>query len=1036
MDVAALLEYTDYSDSFYLEESRFSKFPVHSHTFHVAKEKCGLKGVYTLQAPQDSPLAQSMIPVVYVCKADSEEQAVEFHRLVWNQNIVPFLLVESPRHIRLYPGFEYNTGKGAQREQHLKLVLKDADSVLAQLSEFSAQSINNGTIWNRWNQRINQENRVDSKLLGDLDILSKELAKKNLDPHTAHSLIGKYVYLHYLKDRQILSPRKLSEWNICENNIFGRNATADGFYRVCEKLDLWLNGTVFPLSRENGPSEEQIRQTAAAFSGDDPKTGQMHLGFKAYDFQHIPIETLSNVYEQFLHEKGGGNATGAYYTPIFLVNFILDELETKKPLQKGMTVFDPSCGSGAFLVQSYRRLIEKEIGTAPNRKLYPFDLRELLVGHIFGLDVDEDACGIAELSLTMTLLDYVEPPDLEEPVYENFTLPCLRNRNIFHCIGGFFDPESEWTRVKPVRGYDWIVGNPPWKSAQAQKDSPYSDVKARKWMLKEKSSSPVPNYQIAAAFAWKAARHISDRGSIGLLMPALLLFNIPAQDFRSRFFSQMNCWCVVNFANLRRILFKKAINPAAAFFYTPSANGANSNSYILTYAPFATNQLSRYHSGNHRNSKWAPLWAITVNGDELREISVKEAASGDSLPWKLAMWGSHRDKYLLTSLARQFPSFDEFRLKNILEIYEGVPLRSEKHAGLKVHRPDLINKNELIMSALHGLREVFSVPKKALRKLSPERAYIRKNRGTGPLKVSEPPHVLVDAARRFAIFSNEFFLIPPRQIGIAGKPHQKNLLKVLVLYFNSEFFKYHQFFTSAFLGIERDRAEKDSVKKTPIPLDELKPETINNWANLYDELAELDQAQWERPEDPLFASPANQEEKSNQEKKQELIRKLNDWVYDAMGIRQTERWLIEDLLNVRKKLVDSNLPKDAVGKPNHREMLEYANALKTELDNFLDHKIKDQHRITIFPANRLTAIKVEHPKDPPAGPVRILKGMDLIELDNLNLLDRKRQWIYFHRNLKIYLGRTTYFIKPMQKISWLKSQALVDADEFIAEKLR
>jgi hypothetical protein len=37
--------------------------------------------------------------------------------------------------------------------------------------------------------------------------------------------------------------------------------------------------------------------------------------------------------------------------------------------------------------------------------------------------------------------------------------------------------------------------------------------------------------------------------------------------------------------------------------------------------------------------------------------------------------------------------------------------------------------------------------------------------------------------------------------------------------------------------------------------------------------------------------------------------------------------------------------------------------------------------------------------------------------------------------MKVYKGRTTYFIKPIQRLCWLRSQALLDADEFIAEKL-
>jgi hypothetical protein len=55
-------------------------------------------------------------------------------------------------------------------------------------------------------------------------------------------LIGKYVYLHYLRDRAILSKARLAEWQLDESAIFGRNATRAGLQAVTERLDDWLNG--------------------------------------------------------------------------------------------------------------------------------------------------------------------------------------------------------------------------------------------------------------------------------------------------------------------------------------------------------------------------------------------------------------------------------------------------------------------------------------------------------------------------------------------------------------------------------------------------------------------------------------------------------------------------------------------------------------------------------------------------------------------------------------------------------------------------
>ena len=88
---------------------------------------------------------------------------------------------------------------------------------------------------------------------------------------TSHALIGKYVYLHYLRDRGILSPKKLGRWNIEPSSVFGRNATLDGVRAVIERLDEWLNGSVFPLdfSGKHAPEQDHLRYVAGVFAGDE-----------------------------------------------------------------------------------------------------------------------------------------------------------------------------------------------------------------------------------------------------------------------------------------------------------------------------------------------------------------------------------------------------------------------------------------------------------------------------------------------------------------------------------------------------------------------------------------------------------------------------------------------------------------------------------------------------------------------------------------------------------------------------------------------
>jgi hypothetical protein len=163
-----------------------------------AASNSGFQGVYVLQNEPQS----AAIPVVYVVRVDSDAAAKEVHKFVWNQNLVPFLIVESPATVRLYSGFAYDWDD----DPSLAEVAANTAAVLERLSAFRAEAIDDGTVWNEWAYAVDPASRVDEALLRDLRILDNKLQnQENLSRVASHGLIGKYVYLRYLRDRDILS---------------------------------------------------------------------------------------------------------------------------------------------------------------------------------------------------------------------------------------------------------------------------------------------------------------------------------------------------------------------------------------------------------------------------------------------------------------------------------------------------------------------------------------------------------------------------------------------------------------------------------------------------------------------------------------------------------------------------------------------------------------------------------------------------------------------------------------------------------------
>ena len=284
-------------------------------------------------------------------------------------------------------------------------------------------------------------------------------------------------------------------------------------------------------------------------------------------------------------------------------------------------------------------------------------------------------------------------------------------------------------------------------------------------------------------------------------------------------------------------------------------------------------------------------------------------------------------------------------------------------------------------------------------------------------------------------------MIPPRQIGIAGDKEQANLLKALALYLNSEFVRYQQWLTSAAWGIERDRPNLADMKKLPIPLSVLSDFERVKWAKLHDEIVVADKRERESQQDrntPLF----NSRRRTSLPSLDTLLKQMNDKVYQLLGISKKQRWLIEDMLGVRMKLNDGVFDaEEAIKGATKEDLTNFARIFQEELDLFLDHTGKRKiHKVKVLYTDNSAVIIVDHLMRSMATKPEIVKVQDNQTRRELNqlqgkLTETRSQWMYFTRCLQIHEARRTYIFKPRQRLYWLKSQALAEADDFIAEKL-
>ena len=1062
MLLSTLIQELNYAQSAHYR-SRITEFePETAHLFRAASD-AGVSGIYVFQAsPATSQRVVVDRPAVYIARAEDLKHARNIHRSLWNLGYAPYLIVLLPHQVRVYTGFKYS------EEDPEKGVLDGfpLDDLRQLLAEFSSEAIDTGRIWQKgkYREQLDQQQRVDKRLLRNLRQLGDVLNNQGLDASVAHALIGKYVYIRYLWDRGILTEEWLQEQHIIKESVFSREATADGLFRLTTALENRFNGKIFPIdfTLRDAPTDLHVRLTASVFMGDEiipvrKKTiiEQLHLDFRAYNFAYIPIEILSEVYEQFIEDA---RKKGAIYTPEILADYLLSEVSTVKPLTEKTKILDPACGSGVFLVLAYRRLIEAELAKSGESKLSDKKLKALL-SNIYGVERELDACYVAEFSLILTLLNYVNPHELQKI---DFHFPTLHNNTIFH--SDFFDLEgTDYDGQFWQRGltFDLIIGNPPWIELEDKKD----EELVWKWMQdpRNKAERPVSRNRVAEAFSWLVTDLLRSEGIVGLVLPATSLFNLHGHNYREHFFTRHCVFRMTNFSNLRWILFPRNEFPAFTIVYRPWNNVEEEEKPpIIHYAPLYIDQVA--------DSRESP-WVISINEQEIQTINASETEAGETLVWKLALWGTFQDKRAIESIEMLFPStLEDFcKQRNWPPISEGVQLRNKQESTEDLQDADELKgekkfQRERMTDALFR----FSVPSHVLSDIPEEMCAIRKGRDRG-LSLTRAPHIVVSPSwGSFVTFSDADFLIPPRVIGIAALKDDANILRALALYLNSSLVSYYLFFHVPEWGVFKNARyiTLGEFKKVRVP--DFSSEQVRELVALHHRLVDGEQqsiseafskvhslqmdflnSHQAEPSGaipvPNLLSKVSIEQKAQIEKEIDAFhenaqRMIDEKIFDLFDIPEDIRMLVTDFVQVRLLLDRPAAFERVIREPDEQELLDYARELRDELDGFVEDDTHHGISITYSPdliECIIDVIDTDTPVTLDSARVRagdVTSSRILSELSK-SLREQVSQWIYVQRGLRLFDGPRIYLYKSPRLIDWTRTEAMNDAGDIIGEVL-
>ncbi|MBI1207485.1 MAG: N-6 DNA methylase [Azospirillum sp.] len=561
----------------------FDDLPSHRHALRLARDHMGVCAAFGLWTGAAGALrgapARRFTPLVYLAQASDERLPKEIHKRVWSQGLVPHLLIAEPDCLWLCRGFEYPTTNWAGSVRQLPAVA--GGNFAESVPELTARRLRTAIAWRDFSAR--ESDFVDARLLNALAELAHDFTKERpdrprLEPAAANALIARLLYFYFLVDRGFITEKRLQIWGVAEIGLDARSEwPVEATHRLFSQLDGVFNGSIFPMRDIHRPAitarhVNDLRQVLR-FYGEPGHGGSLQLGLFECDFTSLRTETLSAIYEMFLRaeEKDGAKSVGAFYTPPFLVDYILDRIEDEKPLGSASRLLDPAAGSGVFLVGGYRRIVEAALPRG-RQHMALATLKALMMGCIFGVEKNETACHVAAFSLYLTMLDYVDPVEAAEmvecrhpstePEGAKLFPPMLgepgRPPNL--TVGDFFE-------VPAGERFDAIVGNPPWVQLRNLESGAADD-----YLAKAQPTPPIGDNQAAELFAWRALKEfLAEDGLLGLLLPAKSLVNKASDDFNQSLRASAQLVGISDLSHLRYKLFRqpktaeqRARHPAAA----------------------------------------------------------------------------------------------------------------------------------------------------------------------------------------------------------------------------------------------------------------------------------------------------------------------------------------------------------------------------------------------------------------------------------------------------------------------------------------
>lgn len=924
---------------------------------------------------------------------DYPEDEGEIHKRCWNFNKAPVIFINSSTELKIYNSFAFDKNKQSLFEL----------ASIEEVENFSYWNIVSGQLWEEYKQEFSKNRRVDYKLLENIETARDILKELGLESSIANKLIGRLIFIRYLIDRKIkIGYINNSKGFLTNSDLLSLILNKDAIYDFFEFLLHKFKGDLFPLdSEKNSVQQDHLNVLHLLFSGGNLKSKQLSL-FDIFDFDIIPIELVSNIYEYFIG-KDKKEKNKAFYTPPFLVDYILNQTiiqHFKKEENRNSLickVLDPACGSGIFLVETLRILIIqfKELypHITPSQIEFKEAIKELLVNNIFGIDKDRDALEIAIFSLYITLLDFFEEPkDIE-----GFEFPSLLGSNLIEA--DFFDIEHEFNKKFSKTGdginLDFIIGNPPWGNIL---DSPYMEY-CEKRACEENKEIKIGDKQIAQAFLIRASDFSYRNTKCCLIVTSKMLYNLQSEKFRSYFLEKFYINEVVEISSVRKQIFTRAVGPAIIISYQ-FAFGKPTNNNMVEYISLKPNPYFELFK------------SVLIEKYDYKEV-LQSYFKDYSWLWQVLLYGSVLDFYLVKKLKdpKRFPETigDIVNEKNQLIKGEGLQKTGDKN------------------DASHLIGKLFIDTKKKdiqryylrLRKDSKwESPFAHRPRNKDLFKapilliktgLQSDFSLVATISNKDVVFTDSIYAIKSYS-GIT-------VLEILLGLINSDLMTYFLFITGTSTGIEREQFFDTELLSFPVVLDDRITDHVQRLLQLY----EMEYGERE------FRLGGYNDDIEKEEKK------LNDLILKIYKLNDTDRDLLDYAFKISIPILQDKENLNPFKRLTKNQIREYIELFVKHFSQTNNTDESSYIKAEVYETSHIVGINFTMLADEPNQTIIWKENNDSAEIiESLAAMafQKVSDKLFVQKDVKGIRKSSFYVIKPNQYKYWHKAIAHLDIIEF------